>query len=110
MSAYEYKIAASEIWQNMKSDDAFIEKVAGLIATKMQDMQKIGKYISKNTAYKRYGRKKIDEWLALELVGYRNNGKSHLFEFKALEELSNLSEKEYEQKKKEAINKFFENK
>lgn len=31
----------------MESDNAFIEKVAGLIAPKMQDMQKIGKYVSK---------------------------------------------------------------
>ncbi|MDD6211282.1 MAG: hypothetical protein PUB21_11840 [Bacteroidales bacterium] len=104
MNALESKIAASEICKYMISDNEFVEKFANVLASKMKDMEEIGKYISKNKAYKIFGRTQVDRWLYLGLIDYINNGKYHLIEYKALEELSNLSEQEYERRKSKALN------
>lgn len=92
MTTIEIDILAQKLVTELANNDRALSRLSDFLAKAIlvSDKNKLPDFISKNVAYKNFGRKSVDEWILLNLIeqkGLRNRIMLNTYRLRELEQI-----------------------
>lgn len=92
MTTTEIEILANKIVEALSTNQRALKRITDLLAESITEKAKedLPEKLSKNIAYKHFGRKYVDEWVSFGLIEVEERGNRLLLLTKRLKELDRL--------------------